>query len=89
MSRVTWILLSSEIVFSIIISLASNGGIINYSFFTIFGLCNLVLGLFGFFVALVIVFFDRNMAKPVFLSSGIILLAGCLTCSVFPWEYHQ
>jgi len=88
MSRVTWILLSSEILFSIIISLAFNGGIINYSFLTIFGLCNLVLGLFGFFVALVIFFFDRNMARPVFLSSGIILLAGCLTCSIFPWEYN-
>jgi len=89
MSKVTWILLSSEILFSLIISLAFNDGIIDYSFLTIFGLCNLVLGLFGSFVALVIVFFDRNAAKPVFLSSGIILLAGCLTCSIFPWEYRQ
>ena len=88
MSRTTWIILSSEIIFAIIISLAFNGGIINHYFFTLFGLCNLVVGLFGFFVGLVIVFFDRSAAKPVFLSSGIILLAGCLTCSIFPWEYN-
>ncbi|HWN87955.1 MAG TPA: hypothetical protein VNM35_02790 [Chitinophagaceae bacterium] len=86
MNKVTWIILSSEILFSIIISLVFTGGVINNPFFTVFGLCNLVLGLFGFFVALVIVFFDRELAKPVFLSSGIILLAGCLTCSIFPWE---
>ena len=86
MSRTTWIILSSEIVFSLIISLVFSGGVINRPFFTLFGLCNLLIGLFGFFVALVIVFFDREMAKPVFLSSGIILLAGCLTCSIFSWE---
>jgi hypothetical protein len=88
MRKATWIILASEIFFSAIISFASNGGIVDYNFFTVFGLCNLLIGLFGFFVGLVIVFFDRETAKPVFASSGIILLAGCLTCSIFPWNYN-
>ena len=83
----TWPILIGELILSFVIALWQNGGI-DYGFFTLIGLCNLLIGFFGFLVALVIVFFDRELAKPVFLSSGIILLAGGLTCSIFPWEYN-
>ena len=73
---------------SFIIALFSSGAI-NHEFFTIMGLCNLIIGLFSFFVALVMTFFDRELAKPVFLASGLVLLAGGLTCSIFPWEYGR
>ena len=79
----TWLILIGELALSFIIALGSSHGI-DYEFFTLWGLCNLLIGLFSFVVALVIVFFDREMAKPVFLASGIVLLAGGLTCTIFP-----
>ena len=82
----TWPILIVELLGSFIISLSSNPDM-NHDFFTLFGLCNLIIGFFSFIVALVIVFFDTELAKPVFLASGIVLLAGGLTCSIFPLQW--
>lgn len=84
----TWPILIGELLISFIISLVSNPTM-DHDFFTLMGLCNLLIGLFSFFVALVITFFDRELAKPVFLASGIVLLVGGLTCSIFPWGYNN
>lgn len=78
-------ILIAEIVVSLIFAFAGSDGI-NYDFLTMFGLGNLIIGLLSCIVSLIIYFVDNETGKPWFVASGIILLLGCLTCSVFPFQ---
>ena len=57
---------------------------VNYGFFTVFGLGNLIIGLLSFVISLIIYLVDNETGKPWFIASGIVLLLGGLTCSIFP-----
>ena len=88
MIKTASIVSACELLLSGVIAFFGNANQFGYSFLTLFGLINLIIGLLGFLIALVIVIFDRETAKPVFLSSGIVLLLGGLTCTFFPWNYN-
>lgn len=78
--------LITELVISLIFAFASGNCIFSYEFFTVFGLGNLIIGLLSFVISLIIYFVDNETGKPWFIASGIILLLGGLTCSVFPLD---
>jgi len=73
-----------ELIISFVISVVVNQGPVNYDFFTLLGLINLIIGVLSFFISLIIYFVDKETARPFFIASGLLLLAGCLTCSIFP-----
>ena len=73
-----------ELLLSFIVAVFNNQGVFNYDFFTMQGLANLIIGILSFFISLIIYFVDKDAARPFFIASGLLLLAGCLTCSVFP-----
>lgn len=81
-------ILITELVISLIFAFASSDGI-NYDFLTMFGLGNLIMGLLSFVISLIIYFVDNETGKPWFIASGIVLLLGGLTCSIFPLDYGQ
>ena len=73
-----------ELLLSFIVAVFINQGVFNYDFLTMQGLANLIIGILSFFISLIIYFVDKDTARPFFIASGLLLLAGCLTCSVFP-----
>ena len=75
-------ILITELVISLIFAFSLSDGL-NYGFFTMFGLGNLIIGLLSFITSLIIYFVDNETGKPWFIASGIILLLGGLTCSIF------
>jgi hypothetical protein len=74
----------TEFVISLIFAFTTNGSVFSYDFFTMLGLGNLIIGLLSFILSLIIYFVDKETGKPWFIASGLILLAGCLTCTAFP-----
>lgn len=76
----------SELVIALIATFAFQAGTFDRYFFAIFGLCNLVIGLLSFFIGLIIYFVNAETGKPWFLASGLILLIGGFTCSIFAFE---
>ena len=78
----------TEFIISFVFAFITSGRIFNYDFFTMVGLGNLIIGLLSFLISLIIYFVDRESGKPWFIASGLILLAGCLTCSVFPFRMN-
>ena len=76
--------LIGEITLSFLLTLFMDGGL-SKEFGTIFGLVNLILGIVGLIVGLVLALVgEKNTATGLLISSGILLLMGFLTCSLFP-----
>jgi len=73
-----------ELAISIIVSVLFNQGMINYDFFTLLGLVNLIMGGLSLFISLILLLIDKQMAKSFFIATGLLLLVGGLTCSIFP-----
>jgi drug/metabolite transporter (DMT)-like permease len=78
-----------ELVLSFVSGLVFNAGVFNYDFLTTLGLANLIIGLLSFFTGLIIYFVDKEMGKPFLLASGLLLLIGCVTCSIFPLRLNM
>ena len=74
----------SELVISLIATFFFQVGALDR--LAIFGLCNLVIGFISFFIGLIIYFVNAETGKPWFLASGLILLIGGFTCSIFAFE---
>jgi hypothetical protein len=73
-----------EIIISLFASYAANGRF-NYEYLTIFGLINLILGVLGLVLGVILsIAKEQNISKGLLISSAILLLMGFLTCSVFP-----
>ena len=78
----------TEFIISLVFAFAVNNSAIDYNFLTALGLGNLIIGLLSFFISLIIYFVDNEQGKPWFIASGLILLVGGLTCTIFPFQYN-
>ena len=82
------LILSFELLISAVIAFLSNDYTINYNFFTALGLGNLIIGLVSGVIGLIALSFDKESGKKILSSSGLLLLLGCLTCSIFPLQMN-
>ena len=73
-----------EFTASVVLALFMNNATINYDFLTAVGLGNFVFGLFGVVIGVVAAIINNEIARPLLIASGLLLLMGCLTCSLFP-----
>lgn len=78
----------TEFILSFVFASAINGIVFNYDFFTMLGLCNLIIGLLSFVISLIIYFVDKEPGKYWLMATGFLLLAGCVTCSIFPFRLN-
>lgn len=70
----------------IIAYMVNSGGPGN--FLMMFGLFNLIIGFLSTLISLIIYFVDNETGKPWLLASGLLLLAGGLTCSVSVLQFN-
>ena len=82
----TILILGIELLISAAFAFFLNGAVINYDFFTVLGLGNLIIGLGGGVIGLVIIAMSEEKDRSFLLASGLLLLLGCLTCTFFPLE---
>ena len=85
----TILILVIEFLISGLIALISSDGVFNYDYFTLLGLCNLIIGVIGVIIGLIISILDKENGKILFIASGLLLLLGCLTCSIFPFQMNS
>ena len=83
------LVLAVELMASALFALAIGGGAtINYDYFTALGLCNFIIGLLGCLGGAVALAVNKETAKAVLIGSGLLLLIGFLTCSIFPMRLN-
>ena len=73
-----------EFILSFIACLTMNGWALNRELLTDFGLINLIIGVLGLFIGVILSIAKEESSKPMLISSCLLLLMGFLTCSVFP-----
>ncbi len=79
------LIFSVELLISAAFAFSLNTAGINYDFFTALGLGNLIIGVVGGIIGLIILATNNKKTGKYFLiASGLLLLAGCLTCAAFP-----
>ncbi len=83
------VILIIEMSISAVIAFLANNNIINYDFFTVFGLGNLIIGLLGAIAGLIGLAINKETGQSLLIASGLLLLAGCLTCAVFPFRLNM
>jgi len=78
------------LLFSFVVSFATNDGSFNYDLMTVFGLINLLLAALGVVIG-VVMLLARNKANGLDLlaASGLILLVGIGVCSAFPMNLRM
>ncbi len=82
------VILGVELLITALFAFLLNDGVIDYNFFTAWGLGNLILGLLGVIIGIVIVMADKEKDNSYLIASGLLLLLGCLTCTFFPFELN-
>jgi len=85
----TILILSVELLISAIFAFGLNNAVINYNFFTALGLGNLIIGVVGALIGLIIVNTSEKRDRSFLLASGLLLLIGCLVCSFFPLQLNN
>jgi hypothetical protein len=76
-------------IVSALLALVFNNNSFNYDYLTSLGLTNLIFALLFFICGLIAFAFDNEIAKALLIASGLFLLIGTLTCTVFPFSYNN
>lgn len=77
-----------ELLISAVVVFFSNNAVINYDFFTLVGLGNLIIGGLGGIIGLIGLAINKEQGKSLLIGSGLLLLSGCLTCTFFPMSLN-
>ena len=72
-----------ELLLSVALALSVNAGAIDRDFAAALGLGNLVIGLAGCFIGVIVMLPNRETGKSILIASGLMLLLGWMTCSFF------
>ena len=86
--RKIFLILGTELLISAAFAFLVNGANINYHFFTALGLGNLIIGVVGGIAGLIISAGEKR-DRSLLIASGLLLLLGCLTCSIFPIQINS
>jgi len=73
---------------NIFIAYAFNDHRFDNSYMTALGLINLVAALLTFVTGLIVMAIDKEIGQAILIASGLFLVTGTLSCSVFPLRLH-
>jgi len=83
------VIMGVELLGSALFAIFVNNAVIDYNFFTALGLGNLIIGVLGAIIGLIIINTGEKRDRSFLIASGLLLLLGCLTCSFFPLQINS